>query len=267
MPSPTARHSISQKRTIVLSAVLAFLLGAASAIAQTQVACGSPTDDTAQALDKLLADDPTCAAAHARLKACAWGSTADNQFAAIVILKCEQTFLPSLSTHGKSRYIEERQLCAYEFARQEGTLYISDAALCSANVAANFNAHPELALQPIPRASFDCGKAATPLEKAICSDPKLGRADIVLARAYAAALKEAYARDRPSLIVSERKWLRSIPAKCNLSASPPSTATLDCIRNAFELRFTGLDGCRVSEEGSACAEIIDDATPPSSPAP
>jgi uncharacterized protein len=251
--------------------MLAFLFIAASAAVPAQIACGSPTDETAAVLDKLLINDPTCAAAHARLQACAWGSTADDQFAAIVILKCEQTFFPSLSAQGKSRYIEERQLCAYEFARQEGTLYISDAALCSANVAANFNAHPELALQPIPRASFDCGKAAAPLEKAICSDPKLGRADIVLARAYAAALKEAYTRDRSALIASERKWLKSIPAKCKLSASPPSTATLDCIRNAFELRFTGLDGCGVSEEGSACAAIIDDtpddATPPSSPAP
>jgi uncharacterized protein YecT (DUF1311 family) len=232
------------------------------------LACGSPTDETAQALDKLLTSDPTCAAAHARLKACAWGSSADQQFAAIVIGKCEQTFLSSLTPQEKSRYIDRLELCAYEYARQEGTLYISEAAQCRADVAAKFSAHPEFARLPVPQASFDCSRASTPLKKAICSDPKLGRADIVLRRAYAAALDEAPAGERPALIASERKWLKSIPAKCSLAASAPSAATMDCIRNAFELRFTALDGCGADDEGiAACADAPDEADPPRSPAP
>jgi len=267
-----ARPSISRKRAIVQSIALVFLLFAASASAPAQMACGSLTDDSAPALDSLLTNDPTCAAAHARLKACAWGSSADRQFADIVEGKCEQTFLSSLSPHGKSRYFDAIKLCTYEYARQEGTLYISDAALCYANVAAKFNAHPELARQPAPRASFDCMKASTPLERAICSNAKLGRADIVLGRAYAAALKEAPFGERPALIASERKWLKSVPTACSLSASPPSPETLDCIRNAFELRFTALDGCSVDNEGiAACADTPDDApdnaAPPPSSAP
>jgi uncharacterized protein YecT (DUF1311 family) len=268
MPSATAQSSIFLKRTIMRSAMLTFLLSAASALAQTQLACGSPTDETAPALDKLLTSDPSCAKANARLKACAFGSMADDQFAAIVIQKCEQTFLSSLSPQEKSRYVDERQLCTYEYARQQGTLYISEAALCHADVAANFSAHPELARQPAPRASFDCNKATTPLEKAICSDMKLGRADIILARVYKGALKEAPATERPALIASERNWLRSIPASCKLSASPPSAATIDCIRNAFELRFTALDGCGADHEGiAACADSPDEADPPPSQAP
>jgi len=250
------------------SAVLAFLLGAASAVVPAQLACGSPTDDTAQALDKLLASDPTCAAAHTRLKACAWGSSADVQFAAIMIRKCEQTFLSSLSPQEKSRYTDRLELCTYEYARQEGTLYISEAALCQADVAAKFSAHPEFARLPVPQASFDCSKATTPLERAICSDAKLGRADVVLGRAYAAALNEAPAGERPALIASERKWLKSIPAKCGLSASAPSAASIDCIRNAFELRFTALDGCSADDEGiAACVDAPDDAPFSPSPAP
>jgi uncharacterized protein YecT (DUF1311 family) len=270
MPSPEIRPSIFRKHAIVQSAVLVFLLAAANVAAPAQIACGSPTDDTAPALDKLLANDPTCAKAHARLMACAWGSSADDQFAAIVIRKCEQTFLSSLSPQEKSRCSDERQLCTYEYARQEGTLYISEAAQCRADAAANFSAHPELARQPFPRASFDCNKATTPLEKAICSDAKLGRADIVLGRAYSSAFKEAPARERSTLIASERKWLKSIPAKCSLSASSPSATTIVCLRSAFELRFTALDGCSVSDEGiAACADTPDDddAAPPPSPAP
>jgi len=48
---------------------------------RTQTVCGSPSDKAAQALDKLLVNDPTCAAAQARLDACMWGSSADVQFA------------------------------------------------------------------------------------------------------------------------------------------------------------------------------------------
>jgi len=268
MPCAMARHLTFGKRAIARAAVLVFLLGAASVAAQERLACGSATDDTAQALDKLLTNDPTCAAAHKRLLACMWGSSADVQFASIVIKKCLQTFLPKFSPEEKSRFYEEIQICNYQYARAEGTLAISEESLCHADVTANFSAHPELARRPAPRASFGCAKANTLLERAICSDAKLGRADIILARVYKGAVNESPARERPALIASERKWLKSIPAKCKLSASAASPATLDCIRNAFELRFTALDGCSADDEGiAACADTPDDASPPPSPAP
>ena len=261
MPSAMARLSISRKRAILQSAVLVFLLGTVSVAAQEQLACGSPTDDTAQALDKLLTGDSTCAKAYARLIACRWGSSADVQFAAIVIKKCAQTFLPRLSPQEKSRFNDEMDLCNYEYERQEGTLAISDESICHADVAANLSAHPELARKPAPRASFDCTKAATPLEKVTCSDAKLGRADIVLGRAYAAALKEAPARERPALIASQRKWLKGISATCSLTSTAPTAATVDCLRNAFELRFTALDGCSADNEGIAACIDAPNAAP------
>ena len=48
-----------------------------------------------------------------------------------------------------------------------------------------------LALGPIPAmgASFDCAKAQTPFEHAICEAPELSRADEVLAKAFATAKK------------------------------------------------------------------------------
>ncbi|MGB0064014.1 MAG: lysozyme inhibitor LprI family protein, partial [Terracidiphilus sp.] len=201
-----------------------------------------------------LTADRTCAAAYARLAACEWGSSADARFAAIVIKKCVQTFLPKFSPQETARFNEEMYLCNYEYARQEGTLAISEESICHADVAADFSAHPELAREPLPRASFDCNKASTPLEKAICTNPQLGRADVVLGRVYEAVLREAPAGEKPALVASQRKWLKSVPARCGLGLSAPVAATVNCIRNAFELRFLALDGCGVSAEGIAdCA--------------
>lgn len=55
-------------------------------------------------------------------------------------------------------------------------------------------------------ASFDCGKAATPAEKAICADPALSKADDDLAAAYKAAL--AATLDPASLRRAQRQWLQ-----------------------------------------------------------
>ena len=62
-------------------------------------------------------------------------------------------------------------------------------------VAAKFSAKPELANELAPLASFDCKRAETRLETAICSDKKLAQADIVLGRAYGAVLKSVPSTD------------------------------------------------------------------------
>ena len=135
MPSSMARPSISRKRAIVQSIALVFLLFAASASAPAQMACGSLTDDSAPALDSLLTNDPTCAAAHARLKACAWGSSADDQFAAIVIKKCEGDFLASLGARARRGYARKVGACANDSASQSGTLFQSIRAICATSAA------------------------------------------------------------------------------------------------------------------------------------
>jgi uncharacterized protein len=101
-----------------------------------------------------------------------------------------------------------------------------------------------LANKPVARASFDCAKATIPLEKAVCSDGALGRADVVLGENYSSALKSFKSADRAELVESERKWLRHVPVTCGLGvAAPFSLASLSCLRNEFEVRFTLLDGC------------------------
>jgi hypothetical protein len=127
---------------------------------------------------------------------CAWGSSADTQLAPIVITKCEKRFFDKLSPAAKEHNGQEMQLCAYEYARQEGTLYMSAAALCQVDIAARFATNPAAASQALGRASFDCDEAQTPLERAICSDIKLGHADSVLSRVYSRTLKSSEGNDK-----------------------------------------------------------------------
>jgi uncharacterized protein len=240
----------------------------ASTFASAQEACHFGSTDAFDGLIKSLSQANSCSAAVKKLHDCAWGSSADTQFAPIVIAKCEKTFFNKLSSPGKARYGEEMQLCAYEYSLESGTLAMSEAALCQVDVAADFSAHPSLADRPATRASFDCSNAQTPLEKAICSDIKLGHADIILSRVYAVTLKNLHTTDKSVLVQSERQWLHDLPAKCSLSASPASETSLSCIRNEFELRFTALDSCDAEDDG-AIADCLstgnDDTAPAASP--
>ncbi|HXW15375.1 MAG TPA: lysozyme inhibitor LprI family protein [Terriglobia bacterium] len=222
---------------------IAFILMCANILACAQDACQFGGDEAADASAKALEQAKTCNAAATKMHNCAWGSSLDGYLATIVVSKCEKTFLEKLSPAGKKRYHDEMQLCGYEYARQEGTMYRSAAALCAVDVAARFAAHPEVAGQPLPRASFDCDKAQTALETAICSDETLGHADIVLSRVYARMLQGADKKNKPILVQSEKRWLQSVPAKCALSHTPPSQESLKCVRDEFEQRFTALDSC------------------------
>lgn len=204
---------------------------------------------------KMISAAPTCAAAAAKMHACAWGSSADASLAPIPITKCEKQFLTQLSDQAKQSYYQEMQLCAYESSRAEGTMAISEAALCQVDVAADFAAHTPDSDRAVRRASFDCAKATTTLEKMICSDQALGNADIVLSKIYGGLSKQAGPIIRPQLVKSEQAWLRRVPSVCGLSAPSASLAVADCIRNQFEIRFTDLDGCY--EETAHCLKEVD----------
>jgi uncharacterized protein YecT (DUF1311 family) len=252
--------------------LIAFLSMGAVAGASAQEPSGVGSEDPFEALAKNLREAKSCDAAVAKIRDSAFGSSVDTQLAPIVITKCEKTFFDKLSPAAKKHYGEEMQLCAYEYAQQEGTMYMSAAALCQVDVAARFAADPALANQPPARASFDCSRARTPLEMAICSDIRLGHADIVLSRVYSGVLKGlSEESEKSALIQSERQWLQRVPAQCSLSGSRFSEKSLNCIRDEFELRFSALDTC---DEGIAavgpiadCLRNVADDLAPSAPAP
>jgi uncharacterized protein len=241
--------------------LVAFLSMWANVPTYPQEPCNYGSENRLDAMAKDLTQTKTCRAAAAKMRDCAWGSSADTQLAPIVIEKCEKRFFHSLSLAAQKRYADEMQLCAYEYSGQEGTMYMSAAALCQVDVAARFAADPVAAGRTSLRASFDCDKAQTPLEQAICSDIRIGHADVVLSRVYSGLLNSSDKDERPALIQNEKQWLQSIPSKCGLSAMPLSKKSLNCVRDEFENRFEVLDSCQ--EKISICLQkYADDAMRP-----
>ena len=224
----------------LLLLVLLFTL-ACSLHAQEKCSFGGEKafDDLMTALEKA----PSCRAAADKLHRCEWGSSADTQFAPVVISKCEKAFLPKLPPPAEERYIQEMQLCAYEESRAEGTLSMSEAAMCQVDVAADYATRPEKKNDHPLRASFDCASARTSFETATCSHIALGNADIVLSRIYSGVLKIATSKERSAVVQNQKDWLAMVPRKCGLNTSPISDRSINCARNEFELRFSTLDDC------------------------
>jgi uncharacterized protein len=79
-------------------------------------------------------------------------------------------------------------------------------------------------------ASFDCGKAKTLVEHAICSDKQLSILDELLMTSYKKAL--AYSSDPSTLKTTQREWLKSERDSCK---------DVDCLKQAYTLRLSALD--------------------------
>ena len=71
-----------------------------------------------------------------------------------------------------------------------------------------------LAFADRPAAAFDCTKAQSPVEKAICADTKLKAADDAMAAAYLALRNALTAPDRKALGASQSKWVKSREDNC-----------------------------------------------------
>lgn len=232
-----------------MTRLLLFLLLLSPAL-HAQDKCQHFGAKAANDLDTALEKAPSCSAAVAKLHACAWGSSADAQFASVVVAKCEKSFLDKLPPPAHERYLEEIELCGYRESRAEGTIHISEAALCEVDIAADYATRPEkMSDQPL-RASFDCAAAKAPLELAVCSHIPLGHADIVLSRSYTGVLKTIPPKDRPALIQNQKDWLAMVPRRCGITTSSASNDSIDCARSEFELRFSTLDGCVPYERDS-----------------
>nr|WP_295830099.1 lysozyme inhibitor LprI family protein [uncultured Azospirillum sp.] len=82
--------------------------------------------------------------------------------------------------------------------------------------------------------SFDCKAAATPVEKAICADPKLADADREIADAYKTLQDLSGTADRERLRTEQRAWL----AQRNQCAAAPSPGA--CLGPVLDARHTAL---------------------------
>jgi uncharacterized protein len=69
-----------------------------------------------------------------------------------------------------------------------------------------------LAASGAPAASFDCSKAKHPLEKLICADAQLSRADDALSQAYKARLATLF--DKNAFRSQQQDWLKILRTRC-----------------------------------------------------
>ncbi len=110
-----------------------------------------------------------------------------------------------------------------------------------------------LALAAAPAAqaaSFDCDKAETPLEQAICGSEALSRSDEVLAKSYATALGGLSGEARALVQQSQRDWLRFVGLSCTDDAQPVTDAYSDdqisCLDTGFRNRSRDLEQSRMN---------------------
>ena len=105
-----------------------------------------------------------------------------------------------------------------------------------------------LLVPSVHAASFDCAKAASRVERAVCANPALGKLDEDVAAAYAAARAGLDETWRPRLLRSQREWLATRSASADLPA-------------VLRERLAILRGVRVTQGGVHFLKLTDAARP------
>lgn len=102
--------------------------------------------------------------------------------------------------------------------------------------------------------SFDCAKAATPVERLICADAKLGDLDVALAAEVKKALA-AGPEQRDALLAEERRWVKERDRSC---AAPTKVGkAIACLTSAYEARIAALKAA--SEEKREASVALGDS--------
>lgn len=129
-----------------------------------------------------------------------------------------------------------------------------------------------LALPVVPAAqaaSFDCARASTEVEKAICANPALSRSDDVLATAYATALGGLSDEGRAALQAGQREWLGFAALACTEDARPFTAPLTDeqqeCLDTIYRERIGVLAQSRMEGEWRVYPKtsysLVDDPDP------
>lgn len=77
-----------------------------------------------------------------------------------------------------------------------------------------------------PAAAFDCGKAQSPVEKAICADQKLKAVDDAMTAAYASLRNSLTGPDRKALGASQSKWVKGREDGCGYQQGAELTSCI-----------------------------------------
>ena len=104
-----------------------------------------------------------------------------------------------------------------------------------------------LATTPAAAASFDCGKAATPVEKAVCGDPALSALDERLAQAYRGQRARLTPPGADRLKADQQGWLRWLRAACPPAGGIPFA---QCLADGYQARLHDLEETVLAGDGA-----------------
>jgi len=104
---------------------------------------------------------------------------------------------------------------------------------------------------PVQAASFDCAKASTPFEHAICDTDGLSASDDRLAKTYATAIGGLSEDALKAVRADQRGWLDFAQRACTNDAKPLTGSSrydergINCLTDLFDTRSRNLEGSRM----------------------
>jgi hypothetical protein len=121
----------------VLFAALAVVLSVAGTPARAMV-CMEKSMTLDEVVDTIGAQKD-CESAMKLFQDCQLTASGDVQLGAAVEKKCEADFMPGLNTAQKQAYKREIRVCDQRYRNKSGTMYLSFAAFCRAEVAQRYS--------------------------------------------------------------------------------------------------------------------------------
>lgn len=116
----------------------ALVLALAVGIAAPALAEDCPVETQREPTLRALKAAPGCQQSLHILTACAWGSSQDVEFAAVVVKRCEKEFPKDMSEGKRAAYAKAKERCRKKYENEQGTMYVSFAAHCQAEAAAKY---------------------------------------------------------------------------------------------------------------------------------
>lgn len=114
------------------------------------------------------------------------------------------------------------------------------------------NANAEPAASPIV-ASFDCGSATTPSQRAICGDRDLASLDVTMTRQYSEALNRLPESQKRNFARDHSAWFRQFSDGCNGLAASGRAEVGNCVRNYLSARISELRNLALRPQTSEAA--------------
>jgi uncharacterized protein len=120
-------------------------------------------------------------------------------------------------------------------------------------------------------ASFDCAKAKTAQEKAICASPELNAADERMAAAYKAVQASVPAELKEEVLGDQRAWIRRTAGGCKSQEALPAPALAMCLTVSYQSRIAELEHMIVVRGGvkffwrSITIKVADEDDSPADP--